>query len=310
MTMRIYKYFSKSLNLAILNGVLIAILIGFNIYYQAFCIPTTWTIVVLVICFTTTILYPILEKTKLAPLISFISGITTFIFIYCIIFLGGINFLGIIMFGLGVLLVLFLKLLKKTKLATFSSYIIGAIFLIFAVGIISIEGIELLGFVMIVIGIGLAAIIPFFIIFQLILKNIFKPIVKNYRYYFLLSTILCIGIVIYIGHDYKKAINSIEKFKESNYQELEKNFMTEKILGMHFIYHTELCGYDGWRPPKHDPALVIGMWLNNRHDPLDVDLGTRLELYQKFFPSYQYKFDCSCGIRYSSDYHNDKLWKQ
>jgi hypothetical protein len=260
MIKKIYKYISKSTKLAILNGVLIAIIIAFNIYFQSFCIPTTWAIIVLVICFTNTILYPILEKTGIAPLTSFINGITLFVFIYCVVFLENMNLLGLFM---------------------------------------------------IIVGLGLVIFIPHFFIIQLIWKNLVKPKVKTSRYYFLTAIILCIGTVVYIGQEYKKAINSIEKFKESNYTELDRNFMTEKILGMHFIYHTRIeMIYDGWRPPKHEPIMVIGMWMNNRIDPLNVDLETRLELYKKFFPENKYKFDCSCGIQYSKDYHNDELWKK
>ena len=259
MIKKIYRYLCKPLSLAILNGVLIAILIGCNIYFQAFCIPTTWAIVVLTICFTNTILYPILEKTKLAPLTSFINGVSLFVFIYCVVFLNFIIFLGLLL---------------------------------------------------IIIGIGLATFIPHFFVVQLIWKNLFKPTIKTSRYYFLFAIILCIGIVTYIGQDYKKAVNSIEKFKASDYTELDKNFMTEKILGMHFIYHTSFCLYDGWRPPKHEPVLVIGMWLNYGDDPLfDVDLKTRLKLYKEFFPNNRYKFDCSCGIQESRTYHKDDLWK-
>jgi len=85
--------------------------------------------------------------------------------------------------------------------------------------------------------------------------------------------------------------------------------MTEKILGMHFIYHTRFCEFDGWRPPKHEPILVIGMWLNGREEPLKVDLKKRIELYKKFFPDNKYKFECSCGYMYSENYHNDEIWK-
>ncbi len=259
MIQRIYKHFYKPSNLAILNGVLIAILLAFNTYFQAFCIPTTWTIIALVVCFANTIFYPILANTQLVPLTSFINGITLFIFIYCVIFLEYMNLLGLIM---------------------------------------------------IIAGLGLVTFIPHFFIIQLMWKNLIKPTVKASRYYFLTAIILCIGTVLYIGHDYNKAINSIEKFKASNYKELDKNFMTEKILGMHFIYHTRYCEFDGWRPPKHEPIIVIGMWLNNRLDPLKVDLKTRLELYKKFFPNNQYKFDCSCGIEYRQNYHSDELWKK
>lgn len=255
---KIYKYFSSPTNLAVLNGVLIGLMILLNTYFQAFCIPTTWTIIVLSICFTNTILYPILDKTKFAPFTSFINGITLFIFIYCVIFLEYMN---------------------------------------------------LFGLVMIIFGLGLATFIPHFFIFQLIWKILIKPTDRTSRYYFLTAIILCIGIVLYIGQDYKKAMNSIEKLKASGYTKLEKNFMTEKILGMHFIYHTRYCEFDGWRPPKHEPIMIIGMWLNKRIDPLNVDLKTRLELYKKFFPNNKYKFYCSCGIQYRQDYHNDKLWK-
>lgn len=259
MIKKIYGYFSKPAALAILNAVFIAIIIGFNSYYQAFCKPTTWAIVVLAICFTNTILYPILEKTKLAPFTSFINGVTFVVFVYCVIFLAHMNFLGLMM---------------------------------------------------IIIGLGLATFIPHFFVIQLIWKNVIHPKNKTSKYCFITALFLCIGIAIYIKQDYKKAITSVRKFKESNYTDLEKNFMTEKILGMHFIYHTEYCEFDGWRPPKHEPMLVVGMWLNNGIDPMTVDLATRLELYKKFFPDKKYKFECSCGIEYSEDYHNDKLWKK
>jgi hypothetical protein len=257
---RILKHFSKPANLTILNGVLITLIILFNIYFQAFCIPTTWTIILLAICFINTILYPILNWPKIVPLTSFINGITFFVFLYCVIFLGYMNFIGLVMS---------------------------------------------------IIGVGLVTFIPHFFILQLIWKNLIKPSAPTSRYYFIAAIILCVGSVMYIGKDYKNAINSIEKFEQSNYTELDKNFMTEKIMGMHFIYHTRIeMIYDGWRPPKHEPILIIGMWLNKRLDPLNVNLETRLRLYKKFFPNNKYKFDCSCGIEYSRDYHHDKLWKK
>lgn len=259
MIKRIYRHISKPTHLAILNGVLIAILILFNTYFQAFCIPTTWTIVILAICFTNTIIYPILDKTKYSALSNFINGITLFVLIYCVIFLEHMNFLGL---------------------------------------------------AMIILGIGLVTFIPHFIIIQLVWKSLIKPTHKISRNYCLIAILLCVVIVIFIGYKYKKAIISIEKFEASNYTELDKNFMTEKILGMHFIYHTRFCEFDGWRPPKHEPIIVIGMWLNNRIDPLKVDLETRLKLYKKFFPNNKFKFNCSCGIEYNQDYHNDKLWKK
>jgi hypothetical protein len=91
--------------------------------------------------------------------------------------------------------------------------------------------------------------------------------------------------------------------------------MTEKILGMYFKYHTEICEYDGWRPPLHEPALVLGQWLNGREDPLSngcqnrFELSKRIQLYKKFFPDKKVKLDCSCAVSYSSLYHSDTLFR-
>lgn len=199
-------------------------------------------------------------------------------------------------------------ILDNTKFALLSSFINGITLCIFIYCVIFLEQMNLIGLIMIIVGLGLVTFIPHFFIAQLLWKNLYNPTTKNSRYYFLTAIFLCIGIAVYIGQDYKKAINSFGKFRESNYTLLDKNFMTEKILGMHFIYHTRFCEFDGWRPPKHEPILVIGMWLNNRVDPLNVDLATRLELYKKFFPGNKYQFDCSCAIEYRLNYHTDKLW--
>ena len=253
MIKKIYRFFSKPIPLMVLNGVLIAIAIFINSIYQVFCNPTPWANVVIAICLINTILYPILEKTKLAPLISFISGVSLCLFIYCVIFIGSWNFFGPFVLMIGI--------------------------------------------------VGLTLYIPHFFVIQLILRNIIRPKVKILRYSFWASIVICIGIVIYIGQDYKKAVHSLEKCKTSNYQELDRNFMTEKMLGMHFIYHTSFCPYDGWRPPIHEPILVIGRWFNLCADPLHgMDLKERLELYKKFFPDHQYKFDCSCGKLYRYTY--------
>ena len=72
--------------------------------------------------------------------------------------------------------------------------------------------------------------------------------------------------------------------------------MTERILGMHFRYHTRICIFDGWRPPLHDPAMVIGMRLTGDKDPLDgMSLETRLQLYHEVYPSLPVKNHCACS---------------
>lgn len=138
-----------------------------------------------------------------------------------------------------------------------------------------------------------------------------RPKNKSSRLSAFSSILSCILVVFLISKKYQNAQKSIEAFKESNYKNLEKNFMTEKILGMHFIYHTRIeMIYDGWRPPKHEPFLVIGMWLNGNKDPLPIDLKTRFHLFRKFFPKKTFKYSCSCGIMYSENYHQDKMWNK
>ena len=253
----IYTYFSKPKNLSILNGVLIVILLSFNTFFQAFCIPTIWAGLLVAICFLHTIIYPLLEKTRWVSWLYFIHGISFFLFIYCVLFLAHMNLVGLIMLPLGI---------------------------------------------------GVFTFIPHFFIIQIIRKILKNRRSKAIRY-FLASVALCTITIFYIQYQYKKAILSIQKWEASGYSQLDTNFMTEKIVGMHFIYHTKYCEYDGWRPPKHEPILVIGMWFNNGYDPLNVDLATRLKLYKQFFPENIYKFDCSCGMQYAKNYHNDVLWK-
>lgn len=255
---RAVKSFFSPINLSIINFRLLSIIIIGNLIFQVFCIPTFWTIILLIICFTCSIIYPLkIKNNRFEFVISYINGISFCIFIYCILFIEEMNYL----------------------------------------------------FPLILILIGLLIYVPHFFVIQLFWNYVFKPTTNSSRIFFFSGIITSALLAFYFGQQYKKAIASIERFENSNYTVLEKNFYTEKILGMHFIYHTRLCIYDGWRPPKHEPILIIGMWLNNRVDPLHVSLEKRLELYKKFFPNNKVKFNCSCALNYSSYYENDNLWK-
>jgi energy-coupling factor transporter transmembrane protein EcfT len=232
-----------------------------NIIWQVFCIPTTWAMILLSICFINTILYPLtFRHKKNQPIQSFISGISFIVFIYCIIFLAQMNWLGL--------------------------------------------------FAILFFGLGLLTFIPHYFALQLLWNNLIKPKTSLIKYFFITGVIVSILVSGYFGYQYKIAISEIEQFKDSNYIKLKKSFMTEKILGMHFIYHTRFCEYDGWRPPKHDPSLVIGMWYNKGYDPLSkIRLEKRVNLYKKFYPNRKIKYNCSCAWFYKNDYHNDEIWK-
>lgn len=194
-------------------------------------------------------------------------------------------------------------------LNSLAGFINGVSFFVFLYCIIFLEQMHVWGILLSIPVLGGLVFIPHFFAVQLIWTHLIFPASRKARIFFLIPFPVCIAIIIFIGQLYSKAIESVGKFEKSGFEKLDKNFMTEKILGMHIIYHTRFCEYDGWRPPKHEPILVIGMWLNGRVDPLNVSLEKRLELYRKFFPENPYKFDCSCGLEYREDYFNDKLWK-
>lgn len=195
---------------------------------------------------------------------------------------------------------------KKGILATLFAFINGISFFIYLYCIFFLEQVNIYGLVAIIMfGFGLLTFIPHFFAIQLFLRNIKNAPSKYIEVSFLLGFVLFIGISIYAGVQYKEAIKQIQAFEKSGYTELEKNFFTEKIVGMHFIYHTKVCEWDGWRPPMHEPLMVIGMWLNGRVDPLNVDLKKRIELYSIFFPNKPIHYKCSCAREGSAQYHSE-----
>jgi hypothetical protein len=251
--------FSKSLDVIKLNAILLIIAVIGNIKMQAFCQPTNWAAIVLMLCFFNSVFYPFfLKYEKYIEIVSFLNGISICVFIYCIIFLEQMNYLGII----GILL-----------------------------------------------GIGLIVFIPHFFVVQLFWKGFIQLNSTRGRKFFIVGIMASLSLLVISGKLYQNALLDIEDFKESNYQTLNKTFMTEKILGTGIIYHIKFCEFDGWRPPKHEPLLNIGIWLSNTKRPLDIGLEKRVELYKKFFPEKTLKFNCSCAINYSETYHQDELWK-
>jgi hypothetical protein len=172
---------------------------------------------------------------------------------------------------------------------------------------------NILGGVLLIIffGVGFAALMPYFLIGQTLWYHLYKPQQNLERLAFLMAIAFCISICFYAKNAYKIAMDNIVTMEQSNYETLQTDYMTERILGMHFIYHTRLDLYDGWRPPQHDPLMVIGMRLNGDIDPLKIDLKERLRLYKKFFPNRPYKMRCSCQDSQGAGfYHTDKLWEE
>lgn len=256
MLWKIKKFFSNEVNLAKFNGILILLALAYNRIIQVFCVPTLWASIVLILCFSNTIIYPFLMKKKqFAFLCAFLNGLSLCIFLYCIIFLDFMN-----------LLALFLSLLF----------------------------------------IGLPVLIPPFFVIQLLIVNLLKQKNQIVRISFLLGIAASLVVAYMFGVQYKQGIEAVEKSKQSGYQSLEKTFMTEKIVGRHFKYHTQVCEYDGWRPPLHEPAMIIGQWLSDKPDPIELNFVERIALYKKFFPEKPVKVNCGCAVMHSDEYFKDE----
>ncbi len=259
MFQNIKRFFSNAHHVVKLNAILILSAVLLNSLIQIFCVPTLWASLLLLLCFTNLVAYPVLMPQKrFAFPCAFLNGISLCIVVYCIIFLDFMN-----LYALPLSLVL--------------------------VGL-------------------LVLVLPFFVI-QLLITNLLKQKNRIVRLSFLSGILAFLAVACVFTVQYQQGIEAVEASKRSGYQSLEKTFMTEKIVGMHFKYHTRVCEFDGWRPPLHEPALIIGRWFCNKPDPIDLNIVERIALYKKFFPDEPVKVNCSCALMYGDSYFKDSRLK-
>lgn len=148
--------------------------------------------------------------------------------------------------------------------------------------------------------------IPQWFLFVLIWCNLVHPVNKKVRLWYAAGLVMCAVFVLWSGLIFRSAANGV---RNGEYD--KRNPMTERILGMHFRYHTRACPFDGWRPPLHDPAMVIGMRLNGDQDPLaPICLEDRVILYHTVFPDRPVMARCACSVESEGyGYFTDNLWK-
>lgn len=148
--------------------------------------------------------------------------------------------------------------------------------------------------------------VPIWFLFLLIWKNVVHPVRKVARIWYFSGVTLCVAGALVSALLFSSAAKKIQNGEYDT-----KNPMTERILGMHFRYHTRICIFDGWRPPLHDPAMVLGMRLTGDKDPLaGMPLESRVVLYHTVYPSHPVKADCACSIESDDNgYFEDYLWK-
>ena len=307
---------TEDIKLVILNFLLLSLALIANITTQAFCVPTNWATVVLIITWLHNITYPLTRHyERLSILTGFLNGLSLCTFLYMVVFLEHTIILLIIVILLSSTCIFFIFVVGVLGYELYFSYLknsrrgikLGTLLALAALFIFMLYSFyELIIFFLFPV---FAALAPFFFIAQILWFLLLKKEFIVAKMSFLLALSLCVWLGRYAGIEYKKAMEAIEKAESSHYETVEHTFMTEKIVGMHFKYHTRFCEYDGWRPPLHEPMLIVGLWLNGMNDPLEMELKERLELYKKLFPNEPYKMNCSCAMQESKTYHNDPLFK-
>ena len=87
------------------------------------------------------------------------------------------------------------------------------------------------------------------------------------------------------------------------------NYMLEKAIGFALVYHTEICIYDGWRPPMHEPFLVVAQYFVDSGGSLGESLEAKIQLYKQLYPNVPVQKKCSCAVEESNRYFNDQILK-
>lgn len=128
-----------------------------------------------------------------------------------------------------------------------------------------------------------------------------------------LASMLFFALVpsVFFALSYRHASHELQAARENGYKGLKDSYMVERIVGMHFLYHTRFCPYDGWRPPLHDPSMVIGLRINGM-DPLhDLTLEERVQLYASLYPDRPLVYCRACSRESRGyGYFTDRLFRQ
>jgi hypothetical protein len=230
--------------LPVVNLVLVVICIwGNSVSNAGFCRPVLWAAVVQGVSFLNVITFTWMERSRLYGLNALICGISTGVYVYWCLFLGG----WVIVMP-----------------------------------------------------------VPVWFLLLLLWCNVVHPVHGSVRWWYVTGILLCALFAAGSGLAYAASCKAYGQGKVP-----DGNPMTERIAGMHFLYHTSFCIYDGWRPPLHDPALVLGMRLNGGKDPLGgLRLEERLELYHSMYPDRPVKACCACSRESERNgYFTDILWQ-
>ena len=273
--------------LTLVNALLCTAAVLANTQYQFFCRPVLWASVVMVIAFLPVVFYPLLKEQLLGlrRWVFFLFGIAACICVYCILFLGMMNW--------------------------------------WIPFIVWIKPLAILGY------------LPHFFLLQ-IFSHLFGPLEDGKRRRsFAMGLVLCAVPSIFMAIWFNKSYASVQAAIDDptgSSLVVQPSYMTERMLGMHFKYHMSFCMWDGWRPPIHDPFIVVAAWLNSPFINTEAakgfawtfvnmsaapfkdhmskdDLEGRVAAYRIVFPQKPVRQTCSCAKEYGKIYLNDPLWR-
>lgn len=270
------KLFPTKVHFTVSNASIFFVCYLYNTERQLFCNPVPWTSVLLILFFISFLSYPFLKDIKIvSSILLLFSGLGIFISVYLILFARW-EYLVFLAFNIPVILIFHfgIKLLKKK----YKSNVFEAFYFYPAV-----------------------ILTPFILLYQLWLElNTLTNIQKKV---FVLVPVLTFATMILLSFRVNHLVNEI-KVSQNDISELMMfkensvdNYLIELILGAHWKYHTELCLYDGWRPPFHDPVLVSANKILNPTSKFDqgTTLPNAKKLYKQLFPENSVKFDCRCA---------------
>ncbi len=169
--------------------------------------------------------------------------------------------------------------------------------------------------------------LPHFLLWQILIHRRRTPD-PSARRAFRSGIALCLTVAIGAGIWFRVEHPSVEAALSDpeRSSSIRPSYMTERMLGMHFKYHTALNLFDGWRPPLHDPLIVTAIWLNyplmdsptarefrrtllRGGGPFFVmgpwRIDKRIAVYKRVFPGRPIRQSCSCAKEYGEVYAND-----
>lgn len=186
----------------------------------------------------------------------------------------------------------------------FLGCLLGFTFLFWTYCILFLDHFLLYAVISVPLLIGILGLAPFLFNFQILYKIYKRRSVKVFSGF--AFAMLVAGVACYYCYDkYQYNSSFLANHDVQSMEHIQANFWTERIIGMHIKYHTKVCEFDGWRPPLHDPFLIIGLRLNNYNDALNqFTIEERIAIYNNWFPEKDLHQSSACACIESGAYHS------